>query len=133
MATVSGMELRRCCNSWSVVVDGTRRPCLFPAHVGGDAFGGGDGLTCGQTADDASASDGRVHDGDDIAEFCLECRVKVGRGVHGGEAVTVCEFGEHANVAAVFELDACNRVRWTMGRSEVCVRLAMGGWMGRSD
>lgn len=71
---------------------------------------GGDGLTCGHTADDAGAGDGCVHDGDDIGEFCLECRVKVGGRVHGGEAVAVCEFGEYADVAAVFKLDACGSV-----------------------
>lgn len=76
-------------------------------------------LTCGQTADDASARDGCVHDGDDICEFCLERRIKVGRGVHGDEAVTVCEFGEHADIATVFELDA-----W--GNSQMC-RASMRG------
>ena len=64
-----------------------------------------DGQTCGHTANDACPCDGRVHDGDDICEFCLERRVKVGGCVHGGEAVAVCEFGEHADVAAVFKLD----------------------------
>lgn len=56
-----------------------------------------------------------MHDGDDIGEFCLESRVKVGGGVHGCEAVAVCEFGEYADIAAVFELDAWRDVRCAPG------------------
>lgn len=82
--------------------------CASRSVMGG--LRNGDGLTCCHTADDAGACDGSVHDRDDICELCLECRVKVCRGVHGCEAVAICEFGEHANIAAVFELDAF----WTL-------------------
>lgn len=84
---------------------------------------GGDGLTCGHAADDAGACDGSVHDGDDVGELCLERGVKVGRGVHRGEAVAVRELGEDADVAAVFELDACNAVRSVAG-----VQRCTHGW-----
>lgn len=56
-----------------MVVEGTRRPCLFPVdgeiYWGTTSGQGCDGLTCGQTADDAGASDGGVHDRNDIGEF----------------------------------------------------------------
>ena len=84
---------------------------------------GGDGLTCGHAADDAGACDGSVHDGDDVGELCLERGVKVGRGVHRGEAVAVRELGEDADVAAVFELDAYNAVRSVAG-----VQRCTHGW-----
>ena len=61
----------------------------------------------GETADDARAADGGVHDGDDVAELCLEGRVEVGAALDGDEAVRICEFGEHPDVAAVFELETC--------------------------
>ena len=60
----------------------------------------------GETPDDARAGDGGVHDGDHVAELCLECGIEVGAALDGGEAVRVCELGEDADVAAVFELDA---------------------------
>ena len=60
-----------------------------------------------ETADDARAADGGVHDGDDVAELRLERGVEVGAALDGDEAVRVCEFGEHADVAAVFELETC--------------------------
>lgn len=43
----------------------------------------------GQAADDARAGNGRVHDGDDIAELGLKGRVKVARGGKSREAVAV--------------------------------------------
>ena len=61
----------------------------------------------GETADDARAADGGVHDGDDVAELRLEGGVEVGAALDGDEAVRVCEFGEDADVAAVFELETC--------------------------
>jgi hypothetical protein len=66
-----------------------------------------------------------VHDGDDVGELCLERRVKVGRGVHRGEAVAVGQLGEDADVAAVFELDACKSVRSVTGGAAVYARVAM--------
>jgi hypothetical protein len=60
----------------------------------------------GETADDASAADGGVHYWDYVAELGLEGGVEVGAALDGGEAVGICEFGEDADVAAVFELDA---------------------------
>jgi hypothetical protein len=60
----------------------------------------------GETADDARAGDGGVHDGDDVAELRLECGIKVGAALDRDEAVRVCELGEDADVAAVFELEA---------------------------
>jgi hypothetical protein len=51
-------------------------------------------------------TDGGVHDGDHIAELGLEGRAEVGAALDGNGAAGVCEFGEGANVAAVFELDA---------------------------
>ena len=59
-----------------------------------------------ETPDDARAGDGGVHDGDHIAELRLEGGIKVGAALDGGEAVRVCELGEDADVAAVFELEA---------------------------
>ena len=64
-------------------------------------------VTCGEPADDAGAADGGVHDGDDVPELCLECRVEVGASLESGEAVAVSQLGEHSDVAAVFELGAC--------------------------
>lgn len=100
-----------------MVVEGTSRPCLFPVRDGVSVVSDRErkGRTCSQAADDAGACDGCVHDGDDIGEFGLECRVKVGRGVHRGEAVAVCEFGEYADIAAVFKLDAWRAIRGVVG------------------
>ena len=41
----------------------------------------------GETADDARAADGGVHNGDDLAELRLERGVKVGAALDGDEAV----------------------------------------------
>ena len=60
-----------------------------------------------KTADDARAADGGVHDGNDLAKLCLECRVEIGAALDGDEAVSVCEFGENTDVAAIFELETC--------------------------
>jgi hypothetical protein len=60
----------------------------------------------GETADDAGAADGGVYYGDHVAELGFEGGVEVGAALDGGEAVGICEFGEDADVAAVFELDA---------------------------
>ena len=60
-----------------------------------------------KTTDYARAADGGVHDGDDVAELRLECRVEVGTALDGDEAVSVCEFGENADVTAIFELETC--------------------------
>lgn len=48
-----------------------------------------------------------MHDGDGVPELALKGRVEVGRPLDGGEAVGVCELGKGADVAVVFELDAC--------------------------
>jgi hypothetical protein len=48
-----------------------------------------------------------VHDGDDVHEFTLECRVKIGAALDSSKAVTVCEFRKDADVVVVLELDAC--------------------------
>jgi hypothetical protein len=64
-------------------------------------------VASGETADDARATDGGVHDGDDLAELRLERGVEVGATLNGDEAVRVCEFGENADIAAVFELETC--------------------------
>jgi hypothetical protein len=64
-------------------------------------------VASGETADDARATDGSVHDGDDLAELRLERGVEVGATLNGDEAVRVCEFGENADIAAVFELETC--------------------------
>jgi hypothetical protein len=48
-----------------------------------------------------------VHDWDDIAELALERRVEIRAALDGSEAIGVCELSEHANVAAIFKLDAC--------------------------
>jgi hypothetical protein len=60
----------------------------------------------GETADDAGAADGGVYYGYYVAELGFEGGVEVGAALDGGEAVGICEFGEDADVAAVFELDA---------------------------
>jgi hypothetical protein len=64
-------------------------------------------VASGETADDARTADGGVHDGDDLAELRLERGVEVGATLNGDEAVRVCEFGENADIAAVFELETC--------------------------
>ena len=63
-------------------------------------------LTSSQTPDDTSATNARVHDGDHITQLALEGRVKVGTALDGAQAVAVCEFREHANIAAVLKLCA---------------------------
>ena len=60
----------------------------------------------GETADDASAANGGVYYWDYIPELGFEGGVEVGAALDGCEAVGICEFGEDADVAAVFELDA---------------------------
>lgn len=60
----------------------------------------------GESTNDSCAADGRVDDGNHIGEFTLEGRVEVGTGLERGQAVAVGEFGKHADVAAVLELDA---------------------------
>ena len=60
-----------------------------------------------KTTDDARTADGGVHDRDDLAKLCLERRVEIGAALDGDEAVSVCEFRENANVAAIFELETC--------------------------
>jgi hypothetical protein len=47
-----------------------------------------------------------VYYGDYVAELGFEGGVEVGAALDGGEAVGICEFGEDADVVAVFELDA---------------------------
>ena len=59
-----------------------------------------------ETADDAGAADGGVYYGDYVGELGFEGGVEVGAALDGGETVRICEFGEDADVAAVFELDA---------------------------
>jgi hypothetical protein len=50
-----------------------------------------------------------VHDGDDVAQLSLEGGVEVGAALHGNKAVRVGEFGEHANVGRVLELESWER------------------------
>jgi hypothetical protein len=64
-------------------------------------------VASGEMANNAHATDGGVHDRDDLTELCLECRVEVGAALNGDETVRICEFGENANIAAVFELETC--------------------------
>ena len=71
-------------------------------------------VACCETTDDAGTADGGVHYWDYVAELGFEGGVEVGAALDGGEAVGICEFGEDADVAAVFELDA-----WM--RKKVCV------------
>ena len=63
-------------------------------------------VACGKTADYARAADGGVHDGDHVAQLGFEGRVEVSAALDGGKAVRICEFGEDADVAAIFELEA---------------------------
>ena len=49
-----------------------------------------------------------MDDRNDISELRLKGRVKIRAALDRTEAVTVCEFGEDSNVAAVFKLDACD-------------------------
>ena len=69
----------------------------------------------GEAADDAGAADGGVYDWDDFAEVGLEGGVEVCAALDGDEAVGVGELGEDADVAAVFELEACEvgKGEWT--------------------
>ena len=60
----------------------------------------------GETAYDAGAPNGGVYYGDNVTELGFEGGVEVGAALDGGEAVGICEFGEDADVAAVFELHA---------------------------
>jgi hypothetical protein len=59
-----------------------------------------------EAAEDAGAANEDVYNGDYVAELGFESGVEVGAALDGGEAVGVCGFGENADVAAVFELDA---------------------------
>lgn len=59
-----------------------------------------------ESTNDSCAANKRMDNGNHIAEFTLEGRVEVGTGLESGQAVAVGEFGEHADVAAVLELDA---------------------------
>lgn len=95
MAIASGSELRRCCNSWSVVVEGTRRPWRLPTrslNFPKTGNRGNAGRTCGESAYYPSTANGGVHDWDDIGELALEGRVEVCTALYGAEAVAVCEF-----------------------------------------
>ena len=64
-------------------------------------------VTGGKTANDTRASDGGVHDGDNVAEFRLERRVEIGAALDSSEAVRICKFGEYADIVVVFELETC--------------------------
>lgn len=84
--------------------------------------------TGGETPDDASACDGRVDDGDDIFELGLVRRVEATAGVQGDKTIAVGELGEHADVVAVLELDACEMYSqcqcdavWPSGCSRVAI------------
>lgn len=46
-----------------------------------------------------------MHDRNDISEFAFKGRVEVCATLDGGQAVAVCQLGEDANVAVIFELD----------------------------
>ena len=48
-----------------------------------------------------------MNDRNHLAELGLKGRVEIRAALYRAEAVTVCEFGEDADIAAVFELDAC--------------------------
>ncbi|SRR6266403_3461010 len=75
----------------------------------------------GETAYDTGAADGGVYYGNHVAELGFEGGVEVGAALDGDEAVGVCEFGEDADVAAVFELDAWIRKGvYTMAPGQRC-------------
>ena len=48
-----------------------------------------------------------MHNRDDVSEFALERGVEVGAALNGAQTVAVRKLGEHADITAVFELDAC--------------------------
>ena len=70
-----------------------------------------------------------MHDRYDISEFALERGVEVCAALDGAQAVAVRQLREDTDVAAVFELDACDpkfSVRlWLPSASERNVRVAM--------
>ena len=75
----------------------------------------------GETADDAGAADGGVYYGYYVAELGFKGRVEVGAALDRGEAVGICEFGEDADVAAIFKLDTwIRRCVYTMVPSQRC-------------
>jgi len=78
IATASGSAFRRCCNSWSVVVDGTSRPCRFPGIRSRSLLKHSRQKrvmrvrTGSQPPNDAGAGNASVDDGDHISELSLE-------------------------------------------------------------
>lgn len=56
----------------------------------------------------AGTTDARVDNGNNVSQFSLKGRIEICAALDGTEAVTVCQFGKYANVATIFELDACN-------------------------
>ena len=48
-----------------------------------------------------------MNDRNHVAELGFKCRVEIRAALYRAEAVTVCEFCEDSDIAAVFELDAC--------------------------
>lgn len=58
----------------------------------------------GHAADDTSASNGGVCDGDSVSELSFEGGVEVFGAADGNETVGVGEFGEDADLVRVFEL-----------------------------
>lgn len=64
--------------------------------------------TSGQPTNNSYSTDGGVNDGDDVPEFRLKGGVKICASLERTEAVTVCELGEHSDIAVVFELETCD-------------------------
>lgn len=127
-ATASGSEFRKCCSSWSVVEDGTRRPCLFPAvSLPRILVPAMDAWTIGMTSPSSLSNADYLH----ISERSWMTNkrrnyVEIGGSTDCGETITdvrlsrysnlekskmwpVCELGEDSNVTAVFVLQAFER------------------------
>ncbi len=48
-----------------------------------------------------------MHDRNDISKLAFERGVEVGAALNGAQTIGVGQLGEYADVAAVFELNAC--------------------------
>ena len=71
-----------------------------------------------------------MNDGNDLPEFRLKGRIKIGASIERTEAVTICELGEDSDIAAVSKLETCNESSLPLksgGRSAVVdyARVAM--------
>ena len=71
--------------------------------------------TSSETSNNACSANAGMHYGNDISEFGFESRVEICTALDSTEAVAICEFGEYADVAAVFKLSTYQRICISLG------------------